>query len=89
MKDCDSALLHQILLTYHPSDLKGVRIHRLDQGKPGANYPLGQAHEAEVVGETPNLVARLQALADPDTVVIDSNTRSLLGDLFEYRALIF
>jgi class 3 adenylate cyclase len=45
------------------------------------------AHEYEVVGETPNLAARLQALAEPDTVVIDSNTRRLLGYLFEYTAL--
>jgi class 3 adenylate cyclase len=45
------------------------------------------AHECEVVGETPNLAARLQALAEPDTVVIDDDTRRLLGELFEYRAL--
>src|SRR5713101_7523181 len=47
----------------------------------------GAAQEHEVVGETPNLAARLQALAEPDTVVIAGNTRCLLGDLFEYRAL--
>jgi hypothetical protein len=45
------------------------------------------AQEHEVVGETPNLAARLQALADPDTVVIAGTTRGLLGELFEYRAL--
>jgi class 3 adenylate cyclase/predicted ATPase len=45
------------------------------------------AHECEVVGETPNLAARLQVLAEPDTVVIDGGTRRLLGELFEYRAL--
>jgi hypothetical protein len=44
------------------------------------------AHECKVVGETPNLAARLQAVAEPDTVVIDSNTRRLLGYLFEYSA---
>jgi class 3 adenylate cyclase/tetratricopeptide (TPR) repeat protein len=43
------------------------------------------AHECEVVGEAPNLAARLQALAEPNTVVIDSNTRRLVGRLFEYR----
>ena len=47
----------------------------------------GASQEHEVVGETPNLAARLQALAEPDTVVIAGNTRSLLGELFEYRAL--
>jgi class 3 adenylate cyclase/tetratricopeptide (TPR) repeat protein len=44
------------------------------------------AHEYEVVGEAPNLAARLQTLAEPNMVVIDSNTRRLLGHLFEYRA---
>jgi predicted ATPase len=47
----------------------------------------GAAPEHDVVGETPNLAARLQALAEPDTVVIAGTTRRVLGDLFEYRAL--
>src|SRR5262249_27245824 len=47
----------------------------------------GSAHEQSVVGETPNLAAPLQALAEPDTVVIPAGTRRLLGDLFEYRDL--
>src|SRR6185437_4385606 len=45
------------------------------------------AHENEVVGETPNLAARLQALAEPDAVVVDNTSHLLLGGLFEYRAL--
>lgn len=40
-----------------------------------------------IVGETPNLAARLQALAEPNTVVIDEATRRLIGDLFELRDL--
>jgi len=47
----------------------------------------GSAQEQSVVGETPNLAARLQALAEPETVVIAAGTRRLLGDLFEYRDL--
>jgi class 3 adenylate cyclase/tetratricopeptide (TPR) repeat protein len=47
----------------------------------------GAAQEQAVVGETPNLAARLQALAAPDTVVIAASTRRLLGGLFEYRDL--
>jgi hypothetical protein len=39
------------------------------------------------VGETPNLAARLQAMAEPDSVVIDAGTRRHLGKLFEYRVL--
>ena len=47
----------------------------------------GSAQEQSVVGETPNLAARLQALAEPDAVVIAEGTRRLVGDLFEYRDL--
>ena len=47
----------------------------------------GAAQEHEVVGETPNLAARLQALAEPGTVVISSSTRRLTGGLFDYRDL--
>jgi class 3 adenylate cyclase len=47
----------------------------------------GSAQEQSVVGETPNLAARLQALAEPDTVVIAAGTRRLVGDVFEYRDL--
>ncbi|MBV8613225.1 MAG: AAA family ATPase, partial [Acetobacteraceae bacterium] len=46
----------------------------------------GSALEWSVVGEIPNLAARLQALAEPGTVVIDTATRQLNGALFEYRA---
>jgi class 3 adenylate cyclase len=47
----------------------------------------GQAQERGIVGETPNLAARLQGLAEPDTVVIADATRLLLGNLFELRDL--
>src|SRR6201993_5053797 len=47
----------------------------------------GSAQEQSVVGETPTLAARLQALAEPETVVIAAGTRRLVGDLFEYRDL--
>ena len=46
----------------------------------------GSAQEQSVVGETPNLAARLQALAEPDAVVIAAGTRRLLGALFEASA---
>src|SRR5262245_53353268 len=46
----------------------------------------GLAQEHQAIGETPNLAARLQGLAEPNAVVIDGNTRRLLGELFEYRA---
>ena len=45
----------------------------------------GEAHGRGVVGDTPNLAARLQGIAAPDSVVIAEGTRKLLGDLFELR----
>jgi class 3 adenylate cyclase/tetratricopeptide (TPR) repeat protein len=50
-------------------------------GLPG----IGRSEEWDIAGETPNLAARLQTLAEPNTVVIDPRTRSLLANLFEYR----
>jgi class 3 adenylate cyclase len=47
----------------------------------------GSAQQQSVVGETPNLAARLQALAKPDAVVIAAGTRRLVGRLFEYSDL--
>jgi class 3 adenylate cyclase len=47
----------------------------------------GQVHERGIVGETPNLAARLQGIAEPNTVVIAEATRRLLGNLFELKDL--
>src|SRR5215472_11288045 len=44
---------------------------------------LGDGRESGIVGETPNLAARLQAIAEPNSVVIAEATRRLLGNLFE------
>jgi tetratricopeptide (TPR) repeat protein len=47
----------------------------------------GEAQERGIVGETPNLAARLQGLAEPNSVVIAETTRRLLGNLFELKDL--
>ena len=47
----------------------------------------GSAAELTVVGETPNVAARLQALAGPNEIVIGSVTHELAGDAFEYEDL--
>ena len=47
----------------------------------------GAAQEQGVVGETPNLAARLQTLAEPGQVVISPSTRRLTSGLFEYGDL--
>jgi class 3 adenylate cyclase/tetratricopeptide (TPR) repeat protein len=43
----------------------------------------GISEERTIVGETPNLAARLQAIADPDSIIVSESTRNLLGALFE------
>ena len=47
----------------------------------------GALREHTVIGDTPNLAARLQALAEPGEVIIAASTRRLLGDLFRLRDL--
>jgi len=47
----------------------------------------GALREHAVVGDAPNLAARLQALAEPGTIVVAASTRRLLGDLFHLRDL--
>ena len=47
----------------------------------------GAAQEQAVIGETPNLAARLQALAGTDEVLIPESTRRLVGNLFDYQSL--
>jgi class 3 adenylate cyclase len=47
----------------------------------------GEAQERGVVGKTPNLAARLQGIAAPNTVVIAEGTRRLVGNLFELGEL--
>src|SRR6476646_4204373 len=47
----------------------------------------GEAQERGIVGETPNLAARLQGLAEPNSLVITESTRKLLGNLFELEDL--
>ena len=47
----------------------------------------GQGREQVVIGETPNLAARLQGFAEPNAVVIADGTRRLLGGLFDLQDL--
>ena len=72
------------------------RVPQLDQGEElharvgiatGLVVVGGEVVEHDVAGDTPNLAACLQAVAEPDTVVIAASTRRLTGDLFEYRDL--
>src|ERR1700730_3010392 len=47
----------------------------------------GASQEQAIVGETPNLAARLQGVAEPNSVVIAESTLKLVGNLFELANL--
>ena len=47
----------------------------------------GASQEQAIVGETPNLAARLQGIAEPNSVVIAESTRKLVGNLFDLEDL--
>ena len=47
----------------------------------------GGPQERGIIGETPNLAARLQSIAEPNQVIIAESTRRLLGNLFELEDL--
>ncbi len=47
----------------------------------------GASEERAVVGETPNLAARLQGLAEPNTIIVSQATYALLEDKFDWRGL--
>ena len=47
----------------------------------------GASQEQAIVGETPNLAARLQGITEPNVVVIAESTRKLVGNLFELESL--
>src|SRR5262249_27763306 len=48
---------------------------------------IGSAQEQAVVGETPNLAARLQAMAEPGRLIIAERTRRQIGALFDLEDL--
>jgi predicted ATPase len=47
----------------------------------------GASQEQAIVGETPNLAARLQGIAEPNSIIIAESTRKLVGNLFELEDL--
>ena len=53
----------------------------------GGTVGEGSSQEQVVIGETPNLAARLQGIAEPNSVVIADGTRRFLGRLFDLEYL--
>ena len=76
--------------------VSGLKTHALLQTRIGIATGLvvvgdligsGASQEQAIVGETPNLAARLQGVAEPNSVVIANSTRKLVGNLFELEDL--
>jgi class 3 adenylate cyclase len=59
------------------------RRNRTSSGRIGS----GASQEQAIVGKTPNLAARLQGIAEPNSVVIAESTRKLVGNLFDLEDL--
>jgi class 3 adenylate cyclase len=64
-----------------------LKTHATLQTRVGIATGLVVSQEQAIVGETPNLAARLQGVAAPNSVVIAEGTRKLLGNLFELEDL--
>ena len=91
--DAERAVRAGLLLVATVSDLK---THAALQTRVGIATGLvvvgdligsGASQEQAIVGETPNLAARLQGVAEPNRVVIAESTRKLVGNLFELEDL--
>jgi class 3 adenylate cyclase/tetratricopeptide (TPR) repeat protein len=72
--------------------IRGERLHvriGIATGLVVIGERIGADHSLQytAIGETPNRAARLQAIASPDTAVIDAATRQMIGRLFEMRDL--
>jgi class 3 adenylate cyclase len=53
----------------------------------GDRTGFSDARQQTAIGETPNLAARLEEIAEPDSIVIDDTTRRQIGGLFACRDL--
>jgi len=68
----------------HPLQVRiGIHTGQVVVGEIGS----GAKREVLAIGETPNLAARLQGLAEPDTVVSSAATQRLVQGLFDWREL--
>ncbi len=81
-------LAHTSTLTIHGTDIL-IRIGIATGLVVVGDKAIGSdaAHEPRIMGETPNLAARLQAMASPRSIVITETTRELVGGLFRYESL--
>ena len=70
-----------------PRSPTNTRRHRYRSGGRRRPDRFGASQEQAIVGETPNLAARLQGIAEPNSVVIAESTRKLVGNLFELEDL--
>jgi class 3 adenylate cyclase/predicted ATPase len=84
--DADQAVRAGLELIAAVAGLKTRVPHQLRVGIATGVVVVGNLTPS-IAGETPNLAARLQNIAKPNTVVISDGTRRLLGDFFELEDL--
>ncbi len=82
MDELDSAVIRA--LREQPAVRVGIATGRVLAGEVIGR---GASQERAVVGETPNLAARMQALAEANTVVVAPRTHALVGSLFQCEDL--
>ncbi len=82
------AVIDAIAQASTPMELLQLRIG-IATGLAVVGEPIGtgESRQQTAIGETPNLAARLQGLAEPNSIVIDATTRRLIGGLFDCRDL--
>ena len=89
--DAERAVRAALELTTAVSDLKTqsalqIRVG-IATGLVVAGELTGSGEEGDIIGETPNLAARLRGIAEPNAVIIAESTRKLLGNLFDLEDL--
>jgi class 3 adenylate cyclase/predicted ATPase len=89
--DAERAVRAALELTTAVSNLRIQSAHQIRVGIATglvvAGQLTGSGGEGDIVGETPNLAARLLGIAEPNAVVVAEGTRKLLGNLFELEDL--
>ena len=81
------ALLHEIHRLEHRAKVRLRARIGIATGLVVLKRSRGEVRERGIVGDTPNLAARLQSIAGPDSVIISDSTRQIARGLFTYRSL--
>ena len=83
--DAERAVLAGLEICRQIASIEGENALRVRIGVSTGDVIVDErlVHEGLALGDVPNLASRIQAIADPGTVVISERTRSLLGSNFD------